>query len=99
MKILPKGPMGRRSRANPGPCDSKTSPHSSTIPWLLLGHTGEPENHSEEAFLCVWHHRGCISPQASDRVAGLHARAFYPSFHAILSPETKWPNLNCNSAK
>lgn len=98
IKILPKGSLEVEWGSYPGLPESQTSPFPSRL-LPCLGQAGSPRTTGKMCFCWVWHQCGCISSQSSDAVAGLHARAFYPSFHTILLTETEWPRLNRNSAK
>lgn len=100
IKIFPRGPVsGRLGGSKLGLFDSKTNPCSSAILYSFWVRLGRLRTTGKKCFCRVWHHPGCISSQSSDGVSGLHARAFHPSFHTIFLTETKWPDLNCNSAQ
>lgn len=94
IKFLPENPMGDRLGLQLMPVWLQNQPTLLHHLMPFLGQAGEGKS------LCrAWHYPGCVSSQSSDAVAGLHARAFHPSFHTILLTETKWPKLNCNSAE
>lgn len=95
IKILPKGLMSSGMGAPTLACLTLRPAHT-LPPWVRLGSLRTTE---KKRFCRAWHHPGCSSSQSSDAIAGLHARAFYLSFYAILLTETQWPKLNCNSAK
>ena len=98
IKILPKD-TGSRMGLLPRPSWLRHQPTLLSCLMPCLGQAGGLRTSGKMCFCWVWHHCGCISSQSSDAVAGLHARAFYPSFHTILLTETEWPKRNCNSAK